>query len=67
MLERKIVSDELSRVVNGTRIDTHTVATQKLLFMQNMGDRFGVEISLALKVTIKAPPSEPGVSHNVVD
>jgi hypothetical protein len=32
-----------------------------------MGDRFGVEISLALKVTIKASTSEPGVSHNVVD
>jgi hypothetical protein len=32
---------------------------------QNLGDRFGVKITLALKVTIETSPREPGISHNV--
>jgi hypothetical protein len=63
----KIVADELSRVADSTRIDTHPIAAQKLLFIQNVGDRFGIEIPLALKVAIKAPSCEPRIRHNVVD
>jgi hypothetical protein len=50
-----------------TRIDAHSVAAQKLLFIQDICDRFGVEVTLALKVTVEAAPCEPRIGHNVVD